>query len=365
MATNYLGRFDAQVARVFRYAARAAWRNPRQVLFFSRIGAAQARSARVRAGLRKQGVQVPPLLIASITNRCNLKCRGCYARARKHTGWPELTDEQWAGLFAQAKELGVSVIMLAGGEPLLRPGILDVTRRFPGIIFPLFTNGMLFDDAVIRRLRALPQVIPVLSIEGWEPETDTRRGIGVFETVAGAAGRLGEAGLFYGTSLTVTRRNFAAVTEEGLVQALIGTGCRMFVFVEYTPAEPGTEELTLLPAQRTKLVEFSTGLQVRSRAVFMVFPGDEEQFGGCLAAGRGFVHVGPGGSLEPCPFAPYSDVSVATMPLKDALQSNLLRQIRDNHAELKETRGGCALWRNREWVEALAKKSEGRGKGRG
>jgi MoaA/NifB/PqqE/SkfB family radical SAM enzyme len=359
MATNYLARFDSQVARVFKYAARAAWKNPRQVLFFSRIGTAQARSARVRAGLRKQGIQVPPLLIASITNRCNLKCRGCYARVRQHTRRTEMTDERWAGLFAQAKELGVSVIMLAGGEPLLRPGILDVTRRFAGIIFPLFTNGLLLDDAVIAKLRTQPQVIPVLSIEGWEPETDTRRGMGVFESVAGAAGRLGEAGLFYGTSLTVTRRNFEAVTEEGLVQALIGTGCRLFVFVEYTPAEPGTEELTLLPAQRAKLVEFSSGLQARSRAVFMVFPGDEEQFGGCLAAGRGFVHVGPGGSMEPCPFAPYSDASVATMPLKDALQSQLLRQIRENHAELKETRGGCALWQKREWVESLMEKGEG------
>ena len=358
MATSYLGRFDSQVARVFRYAARAAWKNPRQVLFFSRIGAAQARSARVRVELRKQGVQVPPLLIASITNRCNLNCRGCYARVRRHTRRPELTEEQWAGLFAQAKDLGVSIVMLAGGEPLLRPGILDVTRKFPGIIFPLFTNGLLLDDAVIRRLRAQPQVIPVLSIEGWEPETDTRRGSGVFESVAGAAGRLGKAGLFYGTSLTVTRLNFAAVTEEGLVQALIGTGCRLFIFVEYTPAEPGTEELTLLPAQRAELVEFSTGLQARSRAVFITFPGDEEQFGGCLAAGRGFVHIGPDGSLEPCPFAPYSDVSVATMPLKDALQSNLLRQIRDNHAALKETRGGCALWRKREWVESLQENSE-------
>ena len=359
MTASYLGRFDAQVARVFRYAARAAWKNPRQVLFFSRIGTAQARSARVRAELRKKGVQVPPLLIASITNRCNLHCRGCYARVRRHTRRPELTDGQWAGLFAQAKELGVSIVMLAGGEPLLRPGILDVTCRFPDIIFPLFTNGLLLDGAVIRRLRAQPQVIPVLSIEGWEPETDTRRGSGVFGTVAGAAGRLGQAGLFYGTSLTVTRRNFEAITEEGLVQGLIGTGCRMFVFVEYTPAEPGTEALTLLPAQRAKLVEFSTGLQARSRAVFIVFPGDEEQFGGCLAAGRGFVHVGPDGSLEPCPFAPYSDTTVATMPLKDALQSNLLRQIRDNHAELKETRGGCALWRKREWIEALMGKDEG------
>jgi MoaA/NifB/PqqE/SkfB family radical SAM enzyme len=144
-----------------------------------------------------------------------------------------------------------------------------------------------------------------------------------------------------------------------LVQALIGNGCSLFIFVEYTPAEPGTEDLTLLPAQRHRLVEFSEELQAKSRPVFITFPGDEEQFGGCLAAGRGFVHIGPDGSLEPCPFAPYSDTSAADKPLRDALGSDLLKAIRDNHAQLKETRGGCALWRKREWVESLARKEEG------
>jgi MoaA/NifB/PqqE/SkfB family radical SAM enzyme len=297
----------------------------------------------------------------SITSRCNLHCRGCYARARHASRRPELTDAQWTDLFAQAQELGVSVIMLAGGEPLMRPGILDVTRKFPGIIFPLFTNGLLLDDVVIARFRDQPQVIPVVSIEGWEPETDTRRGNGVFESVAAAAEKLRTAGLFFGVSLTVTRSNFEVVTGEGLVQALIGNGCSLFIFVEYTPAEPGTEDLTLLPAQRRELVQFSEGLQAKSRPVFIVFPGDEEQFGGCLAAGRGFVHVGPDGSLEPCPFAPYSDTSVAEKPFKEALASHLLKAIRDNHAELKETRGGCALWRKREWVESLAKGDQGGG----
>ncbi|HTW92430.1 MAG TPA: radical SAM protein [bacterium] len=354
MATDFLGRFDSQVARVFKYAARAAWNNPKQALFFARTQAAQARSARRRDKQRERGIQVPPLVIASITSRCNLHCRGCYARARHGSRRPELTDQQWADLFSQAQKLGVSVIMLAGGEPLLKPQILDVTRQFPDITFPLFTNGLLQDDAIVARFRGQPQVIPVLSIEGWEPETDTRRGSGVFESVAAAAGKLRAAGLFFGVSLTVTRRNFEAVTAEGLVQALIGNGCSLFIFVEYTPAEPGTEDLTLLPAQRQQLVEFSEGMQVRSRPVFIVFPGDEEQFGGCLAAGRGFVHVGPDGSLEPCPFAPYSDTNVTDMPLEQALASGLLKAIRDNHDELKETRGGCALWRRREWVQSLA-----------
>ncbi len=360
MATDFLGRFDLQVARVFKYAARAAWKNPKQALFFARIQAAQARSARRRDRQREGGVQVPPLVIASITRRCNLNCRGCYARARHHSRRPELTDEQWASLFSQAQDLGVSIIMLAGGEPLLRPGILGVTRKFPGIIFPLFTNGLLLDDAITSRFRDQPQVIPVLSIEGWEPETDTRRGSGVFESVAAAAEKLRAAGTFFGVSLTATRRNFEAVTGEGLIQTLIGNGCSLFIFVEYTPAEPGTEDLTLLQKQRHRLVEFSEGMQERSRPVFVVFPGDEEQFGGCLAAGRGFVHIGPDGSLEPCPFAPYSDTNVTEMPLREALASHLLSAIRDNHSELKETRGGCALWRNREWVESLAKREERR-----
>jgi MoaA/NifB/PqqE/SkfB family radical SAM enzyme len=358
MPTDFLARFDRQVARVFKYAARAAWKNPRQAFFFARIQSAQRRAAETRDRQRERGVQVPPLVIASITRRCNLNCRGCYARARRGSPRPELTDEQWSNLFAQARELGVSVIMLAGGEPLMRPGILDITREFPGIVFPFFTNGLLLDDPIVARFRAQPQVIPVLSIEGWEPETDKRRGHGVFESVAAAAEKLRAAGIFFGVSLTVTRRNFEAVTAEGLVQAQIGNGCSLFIFVEYTPAEPGTEELTLLPAQRRGLVEFSGSMQERSRPVFIVFPGDEEQFGGCLAAGRGFVHIGPDGSLEPCPFAPFSDTNAADASLEDALKSHLLRAIRDNHAELKETRGGCALWRRREWVEGLAKQGE-------
>jgi MoaA/NifB/PqqE/SkfB family radical SAM enzyme len=361
MALDFLGRFDSQVVRVFEYATRAAWKNPRQALFFARIQSAQKRAAETRDRMRERGVQVPPLVIASITSRCNLHCRGCYARARHGSRRAELTDTQWTDVFSQAQELGVSVIMLAGGEPLMRPGILDVTREFPGIVFPFFTNGLLLDDPVVARFRAQPQVIPVLSIEGWEPETAARRGHGVFESVAVAAEKLRTAGLFFGVSLTVTRRNFEAITAEGLVQALIGNGCSLFIFVEYTPAEPGTEDLTLLPAQRRRLVEFSEELQAKSRPVFIVFPGDEEQFGGCLAAGRGFVHIGPDGSLEPCPFSPYSDTNVAEKPLKEALASHLLKAIRDNHAELKETRGGCALWRKRDWVESLAKGDEGGG----
>jgi hypothetical protein len=45
------------------------------------------------------------------------------------------------------------------------------------------------------------------------------------------------------------------------------------------------------------------------------------------------------------------------MPLKEALQSKMLKTIRENHAELKEIQG-CALWEKREWVQSLAKNKQ-------
>lgn len=76
---------------------------------------------------------------------------------------------------------------------------------------------------------------------------------------------------------------------------------------------------------------------------------------GCLSAGRGFVHINATGDIEPCPFAPYSDINLRDSSLKDALQSEFLKTIRQNHRELSETEGGCALWVKREWVRSLLK----------
>jgi MoaA/NifB/PqqE/SkfB family radical SAM enzyme len=93
-------------------------------------------------------------------------------------------------------------------------------------------------------------------------------------------------------------------------------------------------------------------------AVFLSFPGDEKKFGGCLSAGRGFIHVSASGDLEPCPFAPYSDASLLHVSLKEALQSEFLRRIRENSGELLEADGGCAIWKKREWAQALLVQSK-------
>jgi MoaA/NifB/PqqE/SkfB family radical SAM enzyme len=318
-------------------------------LFFN-----QLRSSRKRRALLSQNINVPPFLIISVTDKCNLKCAGCYARIL-HTGNKEqFSTQRLHDILAEAMEIGVSTVLIAGGEPLTRSDILEVTAGYGNIAFALFTNGMLINKGTIDALKLQKNVIPVISIEGLVTETDSRRGEGVFSRIESAMAKLASSGIFFGCSITVTRDNLHIATNPAWVDALMKKGCRLFVFVEYIPVEPGSDHKILTDSERRKLIE-SASLFRKKNALFVAFPGDEEQFGGCLAAGRGFIHINSSGMVEPCPFAPYSDSSIKNNSLKEVLSSRLLAKIRDNHDSLSETSGGCALWKEREWVESLLK----------
>jgi len=340
---------------------RVSLRHPAQAAFFARTVLWQGRAARLRARHAAEGLQVPPIAIFSITNGCNLRCKGCYAQAIRGDAPDELSAEKLRDIVAQADHLGVSFFVVAGGEPLTRPEIVDIARDFPHIVFLLVTNGLLLDEALIGRLKTQRNTVPVLSMEGGQAETDARRGSGVHEQLERKMAALKAAGIFFAVSLTVTRRNFETLTDSRFVNGAIGAGCRLFFFLEYTPIREGTDDWVITEAQRDAMKGIVAGFRRQYPAVFVAVPWDEEEQGGCLASGRGFVHISARGDLEPCPFAPYSDTSLRDLPLKDALRSRFLRELRENRGRLAETGGGCALWKNRAWVGSLLSDTAARG----
>jgi MoaA/NifB/PqqE/SkfB family radical SAM enzyme len=309
-----------------------------------------------RALLAEEGVHVPPFMILSVTGRCNLACAGCYSQAQERHEEPDMSPTELLSVVRQGHELGVGIMLLAGGEPMTRADdLLTIAREVPDVVFAVFTNGTLLDESLVGRIRGQRNVIPVISLEGHAAQTDARRGEGVADQARAAIARMRKAGIFFGTSLTVTRLNIDTVLNEAYLRGLVDLGCRLFFFVEYVPVREGTESLVLDGAQREQLAATVASLQRRLQGLFIAFPGDEEALGGCLAAGRGFLHISPSGRVEPCPFAPYSDTSVRDVPLREALASPLLAAIRNNHARLTETNGGCALWSQREWVQSLVR----------
>ena len=350
--THHVQLFDQTIHTFFGDALRVASKDPRMATALVRMLHNQKRASSVRKSWAQRGVHVPPFVITSITKRCNLHCKGCYARAQ-HRPEAEMSAGRLRSVVHEAAELGVSIMLIAGGEPLTRPEILEITAEHPQIAFPLFTNGLLLDDRTISILKQQRHVVPVLSLEGHQLETDPRRGHGVYGHVLATMERLAKERIFFGTSLTLARQSFPLVANAHFINEMIERACRLFFLIEYVPIQEGSESLVLADEQRDALPELLARWRETLSGLFVALPGDEEAFGGCLAAGRGFVHISPEGYLEPCPFAPFSDVNLKEMSLRKALQSRLLERIRTSPQHLSETQGGCALWANRDWVRSL------------
>jgi MoaA/NifB/PqqE/SkfB family radical SAM enzyme len=352
--TRYRDTFDRTISETISQGVRIISREPALFIPASIILRHQHRAAQVRKMHEREGLLVPPVLITSITSRCNLACAGCYMHGRHEKPAPEMSPETLASVAREADDLGVSVMVLAGGEPLVRQDeIFALAESHPKILFPVFTNGLLIDEEIAGKIAAFHNIVPVISFEGFREETDMRRGSGVFDRLLATCARLKKEGIFFGCSVTTTRENFSKVTGESFIRQMTGAGARVFAFVEYVPMEAGTEDLVLTHDQKKSLQAVLAEFSRKFPAVFIGFPGDEDEYGGCLAAGRGFVHISPSGNLEPCPAAPYSDANLARVPLKEALASGLLSRIREDHGLLTESHGGCALRANQAWVERV------------
>jgi len=168
--------------------------------------------------------------------------------------------------------------------------------------------------------------------------------------LAAAAG-LRRRGAPFGLSVTLTSRNADLALSDAFLERVAALGASVLFMIEFVPVRPGTEALVLEPRQKALLDDASRF----ERRPFMTvsLPGDEEAFGGCLAAGRGFIHLADDGALEACPFAPFSDSNAGSAGLAAALDSPMMRDIRARHSELTETKGGCALWNKKGWVASL------------
>jgi MoaA/NifB/PqqE/SkfB family radical SAM enzyme len=324
---------------------------PGKLKFYSRILTRQKLALKRRNLLLGRGETVPGIIILSTTRQCNLNCTGCYNHYRPvRPPGKGLHINRISYMFREACDMGTGIIILAGGEPFLRMDILERASGFSQIIFPVFTNGTLLDEEKIRFLKDNPHIIPILSLEGTEAATDIRRGEGLYGKVMKAAEALKRNRIFYGVSVTLTRHNTDDILDGGFVPLMLSRGARTFFFVEYTPAGPQDASNCLSENQKKKVSAKRDEFQKRKRALFINLPGDEESYGGCLAAGRGFIHISPEGDLEPCPFAPFSAANIAECTLKEALSSDFIRTLRENRHLLGESRGGCTLWNNREWV---------------
>ena len=346
------------VERVVSDALKATLKDPRESAFMLKFAAATKAASNKRKIAEDRGEHIPPFLIASITSKCNLHCAGCYSRCNNATVDAEpvsqLTSEEWFRIFDEADDMGISFILLAGGEPMLRRDVIEAAGKKQGILFPIFTNGTFMDERYFELFDKSRNLLPIMSIEGEKEITDARRGNGIYDRLIANMDKLHERGLIFGASVTVTTENIREVTSPDFLNKLSDRGCKAVIFVEFVPVTDESKELAPGEAERSYLSnEIARLREEHPEMVYISFPGDEKSSGGCVAAGRGFFHINSHGGAEPCPFSPYSDVNIKNTSLREAMHSPLFMSLRSGEILMDDHNGGCVLYEKRELVERI------------
>ncbi len=153
-----------------------------------------------------------PVVIWNLVRRCNLLCKHCYSISGDVDFPGELTTDEVFSVMDDLKAFRVPVLILSGGEPLLRPDIYDISRRAKakGFYVGLSTNGTLIDDEHAGRIAEIGYDYVGISLDGIGAVHDRFRGkAGAFDESLAAVRRLRKLGVKVGLRFTMTMDNAA------------------------------------------------------------------------------------------------------------------------------------------------------------
>ena len=159
----------------------------------------------------KPGSTRAPVVIWNLLRRCNLTCKHCYATSADSEFRNELDTTEALGVIDQLHEAGVRVLILSGGEPLLRDDIFQLAdyARDKGFYVALSTNGTLIDEQNIERIAAADFDYVGISIDGLEAVHDEWRQLkGSFAASMHAIDLCRARGIRVGLRTTLTQHNY-------------------------------------------------------------------------------------------------------------------------------------------------------------
>lgn len=157
-----------------------------------------------------RGTLPGPVVIWNLIRRCNLKCKHCYSISSDVDFPGELTTEEVFRTMDDLWEFGVRVLILSGGEPLLRPDIFEISQRAKnmGFYVGLSTNGALIDEEMIKPIAEIDYDYVGISLDGIGATHDAFRGKeGAFDASLHGAKLCRKLGLKVGLRFTMTMDN--------------------------------------------------------------------------------------------------------------------------------------------------------------
>lgn len=265
-------------------------------------------------------------VLISPSMRCNLRCKGCYAQ--NYGKNDDLPFKDFDRLISEAKELGVTMFAILGGEPFIREDIFDIFEKHADSYFQVYSNGTMINERIAKKLVDAGNVLVDFSVEGFEKDNDSRRGAGVFRKVMSAMDLMRDYRLPFGYSVCVTRQNAGTVMSDGFVDMMVSKGAMIGWYFLYMPVcGDKNTELMPTPEQRNMLRKRRDTIRSQKPLFIVDFWNDAPYVGGCIAA-RFYAHVTNYGDVEPCIFTHFSQANIKKVPLKKAVNCPLFKEIR-------------------------------------
>lgn len=154
---------------------------------------------------------VPKIVVWNTTSNCNLKCRHCYLEATSGQSSGELSKAQAENFIEDLANMGVTVLLFTGGEPLLRKDIFHLGQfaKEKGLRPVLSTNGTLITKEVAKELKQAGFVYVGISLDGTQATNDLfRQSKGAFSSALAGIRYCRDAGIKVGLRFTLTKFNF-------------------------------------------------------------------------------------------------------------------------------------------------------------
>ncbi|UCE60706.1 MAG: radical SAM protein [Phycisphaerales bacterium] len=305
----------------------------------------------------KQGQIFPPFLYISITNGCNLRCKGCWMDVTSPQA--KISYEDMCKLIVGARKYGNSFFGILGGEPFMHPDLIRLLEAHPDCYFQIFTNGHFITDEVAAKLRHVGNATPLISVEGSSAISDERRGRKdvLNKTLAGIEACVRNR-LITGVATSVCQNNIDDLLSEEWVDELIKRGIHYVWYYTYRPVGPEpTPELALTPEQVLAVRRFAMDMR-NSKPIGVVDAYWDDQGAALCPAAIGISHhIGPWGDIEPCPVIQFAGDNIRDNNgdiFKTMTESTFLEEFRNTIPA--QTRGCVVLERPdllKELVERL------------
>ncbi|MBF0521958.1 MAG: radical SAM protein [Candidatus Omnitrophica bacterium] len=293
----------------------------------------------------------PRIIFWETTNRCNLKCGYCRMSPKKAK--KDLTTaEAFKTIDAIKKNFGAPILVLSGGEPLLREDIFDIISHAvkAGLRVALATNGVLLGEKEAWALKANGITRVSLSLDASDEKShDASRGVpGAFKKTQEAAGILKAQGIQFQINFTVTKLNVQELSSvEKLAKDLGAVAVHYFVLVPVGCGKEIQEDVMLSGREaedvlRTiKAIAKDSHLEIKPTCAPQYVRVNPESSSGCLA-GTATFFISSDGNIYPCGYLPVKAGSLRESPLGDIWKDSLVfKTLRKNN--LKGECAGCSV----------------------